>query len=1057
MGKVSESRTPRMAGLILVCFFASGFTGLVYEVLWTRMIVKIIGGAPFAVSIVLTVFMAGLGLGSFLASRTIDRIQEPTRLVRLYGLLELAVAAYCLLLPLLLRAFEPLYSVLYNRLFEHFMLYSVLTFVGCSLLLVAPVTCMGATLPILCRFYVTRMTHLGTHAGRLYGLNTLGAAMGALLAGFWLIESLGTIGTLVLAVTINGLIGLSCVLAGSRVTRRRPAAKHQGPHAQESVQPLSPVTAPRGAVAAALIVFAVSGFCAMAYEVIWTRLLGLIVGPTTYSFTLVLVTFITCLALGSMVFGWLADQVRSPIRLLVWTQLAAALLALLVSQILGNSQLFFAKLIYSCHTHFVLLSVLKTLCLFALMLPPTLLLGATFPLVGKIFTQSVSKVGRSIGVAYTVNTIGAVLGSFCAGFVLIPFLGKEKGLALVAALQVFTCLVIALAVLRKVQRPLWRPVPFVVVALVGLGLCLRYPLWDRHLLSMGKYHRLSGFAKVLDNVGWLKAMFRGTAILNASKELELIYYGDGIGGFTAVLKEARSSGVGEPEYTLVNSGKPDASSYADMETQTLLAHLPMLFHRNAKRVMVLGLASGITAGEVLHYPVERLDVLEIGRQVVEASRFFLPWNNNVLSDPRTDLIVQDGRAHLQLTDRTYDVIISEPSNPWMAGLATLFTREFFTLVRNRLDSDGIFVQWLHAYSMDWPTYALVGRTFADVFPNSALVVTNPLMSGADCLLVGFKGKDKLILENAKRNLSFAQRSKNASLVNPEVLYALVVSEDLPRLFGEGPVNTDSQPRLEFAAPRLLTTMETGDPAITANIQTRAWVSPVVAQIARHVHTDIDAQIDLAAYAFSTHWPFPNMVDLSKATPAQRQRFARIAQDYAADHPLTFSMLGDKELEQKCRLAQIRGVEAKMDSVPDKAGAYLHIAGLYQDLAMIPEAVDCYRKVVQLKPDSILALGNLAWRLAIHKQADFYDPKQAVELAERACTLDGYASARLVDILAAAYAAIGQYDRAKEMADKALQLFVSSKQTARANEVQARLRLYAAGRSYEEPLPATRSP
>ena len=137
----------------------------------------------------------------------------------------------------------------------------------------------------------------------------------------------------------------------------------------------------------------------MAYEVIWTRLLGLIVGPTTYSFTLVLVTFITCLALGSMVFGWLADQVRSPIRLLVWTQLAAALLALLVSQLLGNSQLFFAKLIYSCHTHFVLLSVLKTLCLFALMLPPTLLLGATFPLVGKIFTQSVSKVGRSIGVA----------------------------------------------------------------------------------------------------------------------------------------------------------------------------------------------------------------------------------------------------------------------------------------------------------------------------------------------------------------------------------------------------------------------------------------------------------------------------------------------------------------------------------------------------------------------------------------------------------------------------------------------------------------------------------
>jgi len=911
---------------------------------------------------------------------------------------------------------------------------------------------MGATLPILCRFYVTHLTHLGTHTGRLYGLNTLGAAAGALLTGFWLIGGLGTNGTLATAVACNGLIGLSCVLVGSRRLRSRASPVRQGSQSRQPGQEGSPAPASRGPIVAALAIFAVSGFCAMAYEVIWTKLLGLIVGPTTYSFTLVLVTFITCLALGSMVFGWLADRVRSPIHLLVVTQLAAALLALLISHVLGNSQLFFAKLLYHYHAHFALMSVLKALCLFGLMLPSALLLGATFPLVGKVVTRSVSEVGHSMGVAYSVNTLGAVLGSFCAGFVLIPFLGKERGLALVVALQILTCLVIALVLLRAVYRPLWRLATLAVIAALGLGLCLRYPVWDRHLLAMGRYHRFTNLAGVLEQVGWLDAMFRGTETLRAHKELELVYHGDGIGGFTAVLKDVLSSGLGEPVYTLSTSGKPDASSLADMATQTLLAHLPMLFHPRPAQVMVLGLGSGITAGEILHYPVERLDVLEISRQVVEASRFFRPWNNDVLSDPRTHLIIQDGRAHLQLTDRTYDVIISEPSNPWMAGLATLFTRELFTLARDRLHTDGIFVQWLHTYSIDWPTFALVGRTFAEVFPNSALVVTDPLTPIADCLLIGFKGKDRFVLDRARRNLPFAQRSKNVALVNPEVLYTLVLSEDLPRLFGPGPVNTDARPRLEFAAPRLLYTVFTEDTAIAAAVAERAWVSPDLAQRARHVRTDVDAQIDLAAYAFSLHWPFANMVTLSKATPAQRERFLALAEAYAANHLFDFSILGDKDIEQKCRLAQIRAIEVKIDSAPDKADAYLHMAGLYSDANMVAEAVATYRNALQARPDSVEALRDLAWRLAIHRQADFYDPQQAVELAGRACSLTENRSARAMDTLAAAYAATGQYDRAKAMAEKALQVYKSSNRTDRAREVEARLRLYAAGQPYVEPLP-----
>ncbi|UCC22869.1 MAG: fused MFS/spermidine synthase, partial [Planctomycetota bacterium] len=318
---VLQTSPRRIEALVLTCFFLSGVTGLTYEVLWTRMIVKVIGAAPFAVSIVLTVFMGGLGLGSYIASRTIDRIKQPLRLVRIYGILELAIGVYGLTVPFLLWAFTPLYAIVYNRLFSHFMLYNFITFIGCSLLLCIPVICMGATLPVLCRFYVTSLSHLGTHAGRLYGLNTIGASLGALLCGFWFIYYLGMPGTLALAVIINGVIGILCLRAGSGTQLGKAETSPQ-----TDVVETPKVTQYPGVLTAALIIFAVSGFCAMSYEVIWAKLLGLIVGPTTYSFTIVLVTFILGLALGSMLFGWLGDKTGRPLWLLVSTQIIAALI-----------------------------------------------------------------------------------------------------------------------------------------------------------------------------------------------------------------------------------------------------------------------------------------------------------------------------------------------------------------------------------------------------------------------------------------------------------------------------------------------------------------------------------------------------------------------------------------------------------------------------------------------------------------------------------------------------------------------------------------------------------
>jgi len=789
---------------ILSCFFLSGLTGLVYEILWTRLIVIIIGSAPFAVSIILTVFMGGLGLGSYIAGKNVDRIKNPQHLIQLYGILEIVIGVYGLLLPVLLFVFKPLYAIVYNELFSHFIIYNLITFVGCSVLLILPVICMGATLPILSRYYITGISHVGSQLGKLYGLNTIGAALGSLLCGFWIINALGVQGSVIFAVIINVCIGIACVLASKLV---KPVIDELKGIAVKNHRSLNVTVLEDAGVLryGALVIAAVSGFCAMSYEVIWTRLLGLIIGPTTYSFTIVLTTFIMGLALGSIFFGWMADKTKKTVTLLLFTQITAALFALGVSHILGNSQIFFAKLILNFKDDFVLLALLKSALLFIFMFFPTFFLGAAFPLAAKIYTQSDSPVGKSVGYAYSINTIGAVTGSFCAGFILIPMMGKENSLSLIVAIQLLASMFTGSLIYRKINRGIPEFVSLLLLVLIGLNLSFYYPHWDRKMLSKGKYQRYEEFER-LKKSGWLKTLFYGTEILADYDISKLIYYGDSIGGFTAVIKDFNIHG--NVKYYIYNSGKPDASSdVSDMRTQTLSAHYPMLVHQNPGQVMVIGLASGITAGEILYYPIEHLDVIDINSQMVIASNFFISYNNNVLSNPKTELIIQDARAHVGLTRRRYDVIISEPSNPWMAGLSSLFTYEFFDLVRNRLTEDGVFAQWIHSYQMDWDNFALIGRTFAKVFPNSILVNLHPDVTYGDLLLVGFNGDKIFNKDIVEQNFRYAQQSKNLSPADYRSFIDLIVDEDLESLFGKGSINTDNHPKLEFSAPKLLHTYD----------------------------------------------------------------------------------------------------------------------------------------------------------------------------------------------------------------------------------------------------------
>jgi len=951
--------------------------------------------------------MGGLGLGSYLAGRVVDRIKEPLALVKIYGLLELAIGAYALVIPLLLTAFRPLQAILYNGLYGYFIIYNLLTFAVCSVILSIPVICMGATLPILCRFYVTRLSHLGTHAGRLYGLNTIGAALGSLVCGFWLIHLWGVSGTLAFAVLVNLMIGISCLTVSYRakVAYADTAQKTSG----SKKKPLPSHPSERKG---ALVIFVVSGFCAMACEVIWTRLLGLIVGPTTYSFTIVLVTFITGLALGSMIFGYIADKVKRCLWLLVFTQIAAALLVLAVSQLLGSSQMFFAKLIFTFKDEFALLSLAKAAVLFIFMILPTLCFGAAFPLVGKIYTQSVSKVGKSIGFAYMLNAVGSLSGPFCAGFLLIPLVGKELSLGMVVGLQLITSLIIAGIMLKERKEGIARFCMLAAPALAGLVLCFYYPSWNHRQLSIGKYHRFKEISAHIASTGWLESLFHGPKILSRLEKGELVYYGDGIGGFTTV--EKYTDALGKIRYTMANSGKPDASSREDMDTQTLLAHFPMLFHKNPKTVMVIGLASGITAGEALSYPIDNLDILEINDQVVAASNIFIPWNRKVLSAPKTNLIIQDGRAHLQLTRKNYDVIISEPSNPWMAGLAALFTRDFFSLIKDRLNDDGVFVQWMHSYQMDWKTFALVGRTFYRVFPNSLLVLTDPSGRAGDYLLVGFKGKERLALQYAEKKLVHVKKSKNVTLRDPRLLYRLIVSEDLGSLFGQGVINTDNRPWLEFSAPRL---MYSRDGQISKKVQAnkRIGVSTEARNISQQIKASVDSQIDFAAYALSLFAPFRHMVDLSKATSLQKERFFKLMEIYSANNELEYSNFKNNELIQRCLSIQIDVLENKIDLLPDRFASLSYLGSLYNIKGRASKAINYYQEALQIDPYSAATHSNLGVALTKQDRLD-----EAINHFSEALRIDPY-SAVMHSNLGIALTKQGRLDEAISHFSEALRI------------------------------------
>jgi spermidine synthase len=788
-GSERSPRPSRSALWVLgFCFFLSGATGLVYEVVWLRLLGLVFGHTVYAITTVLAAFMAGLALGGILLGR---RVGGTPNLIQVYGWLEIGIAVCCAAIPGLLSAAAPLYLWLHRLLGLSPLAFGFLQFVIVFLLLLVPTTLMGGTLPVLSQALARQGSPPGRTIGALYAANTFGAVLGVAVAGYVLLPALGNRLTIATGVVANLAIGVVALLYGSKArskTNGLAAQPVQGPEAGTEPEIVGSGTpSPGWTTRATIVALGISGAVSMIYEVAWSRALALAIGSSTYAFTAMLVAFLVGIAGGSAVYSWLYGNRRATVAEFAVIQGAIGITATLSLLALGRvSGLFLLGVSWSDAPGFV--EAVQVAVSVSVMLLPTFLIGATFPCAVAVVAPAPARIGREVGTVYAVNTVGAIVGTVIAGFVLIPTLGAHAATKIGIIANLLLAAGLLAASLRRAPAIRWGACAAAVLLTLGVW---ALPPWNERVMTSGAAVYAKNYLRVRSEGDWM-------APPRLPGSQQIVYYRDGVSSTVSVHRE------GDNVFLRIN-GKTDASTSEDMPTQLMLGHLPLLVHPAPREVAVIGLGAGVTAAAVARHPVTRLDVVEIEPAVVEASRFFSHVNDGVLGDPRVRTVLADGRTFLLTAPRRFDVIISEPSNPWIGGVAALFSREFFLLARERLRPGGLMLQWLQAYGLAADDFRMVVRTFRSAFPATTVWT----MGGGDFLLLGAADPVTVDLRRIK---GFARTSPGAARDLARlglgdwagILGFYVLSEeDTERFAGTGSLNTDDRLALEFSAPRAL--------------------------------------------------------------------------------------------------------------------------------------------------------------------------------------------------------------------------------------------------------------
>ena len=831
-----SSRVSLSLRVLPILFFFSGASSLIFETIFTRLLTYTFGNTAHAVSTVLAAFLGGLALGAYLFGRWVDR-RPPT--LWIYGGLELLVGIYCLFIPRLFALLTQTYVALYHSLHLGPAGLTSIRLGLAGVVILLPTVLMGGTLPALARYVSAQRPDFEAEVSRLYGWNTLGAALGTLGSTYLLMPCLGVRGTIGLACGVNFAIFLCVALLASRPTLSTELEEIGGP------APAAAKFLPAEAHALVLVLGALlTGAVALAYEVIWTHVLAFLIGNTVYAFGVMLFTFLCGLGLGAQI---VARRLRRPelwARALAGSQLflalaifctvplwsripdvfAQGLLKAFEFDLLGIAFLLFLRVIYLGWriyrrpraarfpwaraielgveilllmglmgvdttflwkreaTYFVAGELLRFFCAFYLLIVPSLLLGLSFPLLLNLASHRATRVGGSVGGIYAANTLGAILGSVLTGFVLLPRWGSLLSLRGAATVNLLLGLAFALYLVRL--RRAYKLILTMVVASLALVFWVGQGDWDARRMSRGSY--------VYFDRGWPI-----DRVLYLREDIQ--------GGLTSVIQ------VG-PTRVMLSNGKFQGNNAGEMGAQIRFALIPILFTRELDKALVIGLGTGNTLRTVAGFPFRHIDTVEIAPHIVEAARlWFEDVNRRVFDrDPRVQLHVADGRNFLLLSRERYDLITIEISSIWISGEADLYNQEFYELCRARLQERGILQQWVQIHHMRTQDFLVILNTAARVFPHVAFFLgpeQGVLIASAAPLECDY-GKIETLDANPKvrEELSFINAPSMFALLGELMLYEDSMRQalaSLPRLGGLPAdfASTDFRPYLEYQTPK----------------------------------------------------------------------------------------------------------------------------------------------------------------------------------------------------------------------------------------------------------------
>lgn len=825
-----------MHPLVLIAFILSGFSSLTLETIWIRYLEHVFGATTLAVSTVLTCFMGGLALGSWLFGKYADRIKNP---VVAYGIAEGVVGVCAFVIPLIIHNVYPSINTLMTaHLGNNFLLFSFFRFVAVAIVLILPATCMGATLPLLSRYFMRNSSHMkrvGQRIGTLYTLNTIGAVLGVFGATFILLKTIGLWATNLTAGIINILLCVVIVLYRNRLIPddSEPASDDLDFDVADGLidTPVKTFATSKLAKVFVMVAFFLSGLASMNLQVVWNRAMAMIIGSSVYSFAIVLIAFLVGLAFGSAVFSKLSRRMKNPIFVLALVEVSIAALAMLSYIYIDDLPKLFAKMVtaniddYEDHVGIVqfIMFIVASLPI----VPVTFGMGATFPLTIKAISSSLKSVGKDVGSVYALNTLGAICGSFLSAFVFVPVFSRYfSGSGMQSSYFLSVAIYVAIGVALLLVSPGFRWAKRIMMATPVFALSalflLQVPGWDPAKLTIGVF-RISLMEDALDEESW--------------GQPDIKYYFDGVTTTVSIEMWGR-------HIALKNNGKVDASNGDDMPTQVMVSAYPFLFHPKGPKdldVAIVGFGSGVTVGAALEFPIAHVDCVELESAVIEASSVFgkeedsplqpefdvnhlvyrrqdseaFDWmdpNTYVVND-RLSIYANDGRNFLASAAKKYDVIISEPSNPWITGVSNMFTKDSFESSSKALAPNGVFAQWVQLYEMSPQNIKTIFRTFASVYPHVMLFSAEDLSS--DTVLLGSFEPLEFNIKKVDSILADERVSaelNRAYIFNATDIFARVLLADRDEVLAytngpdkdmwqQLPINTDDNAYIEFAAPK----------------------------------------------------------------------------------------------------------------------------------------------------------------------------------------------------------------------------------------------------------------